>query len=128
MPHRRVHFYRAFCGRDENHTPLPFDAQQALSEVGQLDFFDEENGAYFDLADGDLAFCLVDRLEAPQQVRITRSRRSHLPPVERGGELDDLNIPGDAGLAEESFMMFFENNIVGAVYNVAVPIRWTGLN
>ena len=64
MPDRRVYFYRAFCGRDHQGEPLPFDAGRALQEVRQLDFFDDENGAYFDLGDGDLAFCVVDQLQA----------------------------------------------------------------
>lgn len=121
MPDRRVHFYRALTGRDDDLAPLPFEAEEALGEVGQLDFFDEENGAYVDLGDGDKAFCVVDRIQAPQHLRIARSRRTHLPPVETAGEFEDLDLDDDSGLAEESFFVFFEHNIVGVIYNSFSP-------
>jgi hypothetical protein len=121
MPERRVYFYRVYLGRDDNLRPIPFDAKQALTEVDQLSFFDEDNGRYIDVGEGDLACCWVDRLRSPQRVRVARSRRSHLPPVERAGELTELNIPDDAGLAEQTFLVFFADNIVGAVYSSFSP-------
>lgn len=121
MPQRRVYFYRVSVGRDAHHRSIPFDAPVAFDEVGQLSFFDEDNGRYLDAGDGDLACCWVDRLRSPQQVRIARSRRRHLPPVERAGNLEDLEIPDDAGLAEQSFLVFFPNDVVGCIYNSFSP-------
>jgi hypothetical protein len=121
MPQRKVYFYRVFVGRDDNNRRLSFNTAAALREVDQLSFFDEDNGRYYDIGEGDLACCWVDRSRAPQRVRLARSRRSHLPPMDRAGKVQDLVLPEDAGLAEESFLVFFDHGIVGCIYNAFSP-------
>jgi hypothetical protein len=50
-----------------------------------------------------------------------RVRRSGLPRVEKGGRIDPLGIPSDAGLVEITHVVFFPNNIVGADFNFYGP-------
>ena len=121
MPQRKIYFYRAHLGYKDDGSSIGFDATEAFQEVNNLSFSDVNNWRYMDVGEGDMAYCVVAQLETPQRVCMVRSRRTHLPPVERGGTLAELGIPDDAGLAEQSFLVFFPRSIVGCVYNRFSP-------
>lgn len=121
MARHKVYFYRAYVGRDDSLRPLPFDAKAVLAEIDCLPFEANEGGRYLATGDGDVAFAYIDRMVPPERIRLARSRRAHLPPVERGGVFEALILPDDAGLAEESFVVFFKKNVVGCLHNSFSP-------
>jgi len=116
---RKIYFYRTDAGADESGRPNRFDARRALEHIHGLPFTPE--GRYLVASDGTVLCCWVDRLDAPQHVRIGNIRRSDLPEVESLGALAPLEIPAESGLAEHIHAVFFENGIVGADFNFYGP-------
>ena len=116
---RKIHFYRADAGTDEDGTSLRFDPRPPLDHVDGLPFTPE--GRYLVAADGSVLCCWVDRGTSPQHVRIGNIRRTELPEVEELGNLAPLNIPATSGLAEHIHAVFFEDGIVGVDFNFYGP-------
>lgn len=73
-----------------------------------------------DSGEGDVTCCWVDGHD-PWRIRLARVRRDFLPPLERGGELEDLDLPPDSGLAEQTHVVFFRYNVVGTLFNFYGP-------
>ncbi len=117
---RRIMFFRLDCGRETAGHPTAFDAVRVLRHINGLAW--SSDGRYQPDADGTVVCSWVDRIEANQRMQLATVRRGALPLVEDGsGTLSSLNIPVDAGLAEITHMMFFPNNILGAVFNFFGP-------
>lgn len=115
---RKIYFYRADIGVDRGGRPLPFDPAAALRHIGGLPF--TPAGRYLD--DGDMRLCCwVDRANPHQRFRLGQIRRSGLPQVEQRGNLSDLPIPANSGLAEAIHVVVFGNNIVGSDFNFYGP-------
>ena len=114
---RKIHFYRAYIGKDDGGRPFPFDPAPALERINALPFTNDENGRY--LFDSDRnALCVVDCSDSDnQRIRFCRVRRTGLPQLERAGNISDLDIDPDTGLLEAVHVVFFPDNIVGAEYN-----------
>lgn len=117
---RTVMFFRGHSGFDENGAPRAFPARVALSEISQLPF--TSDGRYL-REDADIDVCAwPDGVSSsPYQVRLASIRRGDLPRLEQDGQLRELPIPSDAGLAEEVHYVFFPHNIVGALFNFYGP-------
>ena len=119
---RKIYFFRADVGADENGAPLPYDPIPALQIINSLHFTDNDAGRYQFDSDGN-AVCIVDYSRAStQEIRFCRVRRTDLPQLEQGGHITDLNLSPDTGLLEPIHVVFFPNNasdrnIVGAEYN-----------
>ena len=114
---RKIYFYRAYVGDDENGDPMNFDPAPALNVISGLPFTNDDTGRYDSDADGN-AVCLMSYF--PGQVKnlqFSRVRRTGLPQLEEAGRITDLNVPPDAGLLETAHIVFFSNNIVGIEYN-----------
>jgi len=116
---RKIYFYRANIGKNENGEPLPFDPTQALATINQLPFTDT-NGRYLVGLDGEVLCGWVDNSTLPR-MRFGLIRRSGLPQIEQYGNLSDLNIATDAGLVEPIHVVFFPDNIIGVDFNFHGP-------
>lgn len=115
---RKIYFYRANIGVDQGGQPLPFNVIPALQHIGGLQF--SPAGRYLD--DGDLRLCCwVDRLNQEPRLRLVQIRQSGLPQLEQQGQLTDLAIPANSGLAEAIHIVVFGNNIVGSDFNFFGP-------
>lgn len=116
---RKIIFYRADVGDDDNGHPIPFDPTPVLRHIETLAF--DTNGRYIRAADGNFTLCLVDENRTPHRLRLATSRRSGLPQIEDAGNLRRLGIPAHTGLAESIHVVFFRDNIVGADFNFYGP-------
>ena len=117
---RRIFFDRLNCGTEDSGEPVSFDPTEPLLQIDTLPW--ELTGRYIRTIDGGLMCCWVDRTEANQRLRLATIRRAGLPQVENGGgTLSGLPIPPSSGLAEITHMMFFPNNLLGAVFNFYGP-------
>lgn len=118
---RKIYFYRAYIGNDDNGLPLPFDPKPALAIVNQLPFKDVTGGRYLVDGDGDAVCCWVDDQGAQPRIRLGQVRRAGLPQIEESGNLSDLDIAKNAGLVETVHIIFFPDNIVGMDFNFYGP-------
>jgi hypothetical protein len=116
---RKIFFYRVNVGQTDGGRPMPFDARPFCDHLQTLGF--DDAGAYWQSGDGDFTFCLVDHNDSPQRVRLAISRRSALPHIEQGGRTTPLQLSPAEGLAEQTHLIFFPNNIVGAEFNFYGP-------
>lgn len=112
MPIRKVHFYEL---RDEfgQSLPAPYDATTALRNISMLDVTAGE--AYLEVADQTLLGRVID-VDPPFKA-LYRIRREDLPSMEVGGQITDLQLAEDAGLAEGIHIRFFPQSVVGILYN-----------
>ena len=115
---RKIYFYRANVGIDKGGKPLPFDVIPALHHISGLHF--APGGRYLD--DGDVRLCCwVDQTNRQPRLRLVQIRKSGLPQLEQQGQLSDLSIPENSGLAEATHIVVFGNNIVGSDFNFFGP-------
>jgi len=117
---RKIYFYKADIGTDENGLSLPFDPRPALSIIHQLPFTDED-GRYLTGADGEAVCGWVDDQGERPKMRFGLIRRAGLPQIEESGNLSDLNLATNAGLVESVHIVFFPENIVGVDFNFYGP-------
>ncbi len=115
---RKIVFFRTACGDDDAGKPLSFDPAPVLKHVHALPF---DEGRYLTLSGGQFATVWVDRSTMPCRLRIANVRRSGLPAVEQAGKLSPLKIPADSGIAEQTHVVFFPDNFVGAEFNFYGP-------
>ena len=112
---RKIHFYRAYAGTDEQGHPIEFDPVPAMMAIQNLPF--TIDGCYMPEIEGNF-LCLLPHTVSPvPTLRFCRTRRTGLPQEERAGNVRELPIPADAGLLESIHVMFFPDNIVGTEYN-----------
>ena len=81
---RKIHFYRALTGLDEDGSATPFDPATALRYIDQLDFSPE--GRYLDIGETTRC-CWVRRTDPPQRFRFGHIRRTGLPLLEKRGDV-----------------------------------------
>ena len=117
---RKVYFYRSFNGLTPAGRALDFNSEPTIKLVQDLPF--EEGGNYQAAGGGEFTCCWVDRTEwTPYRLRLGKVRRNDLPQVEEHGDLSPLPIPPNSGLAEQTHVCFFPDNIVGFLYNHYAP-------
>lgn len=116
---RRIHFYRANAGNDDAGRPRSYDASPHLAELSRQPF--TEAGRYQPVEDNHYLCAWPAGGQRPRMTIFRAVRRAGLPQVERAGELEDLNIPAAAGIAEAIHVVFFDHNIVGADFNFYGP-------
>ena len=115
---RKIHFYRVEGERDERRNLLLYDPVPVLDCIDGLA---EDTERRLDREDGNSSMCWVHRRTAPQRLRLATVRRTALPSVEARGQVTFLSLPEDAGLADMTHVVFFDNNIVGADFNSYGP-------
>jgi hypothetical protein len=116
---RRIHFYRAECGKQPNGKPVPFNPVAAFNRIKSLKFesFAEKAGRYFE--DGENIYCCWP--ESPKRAQFAVIRRDALPAVEEEGIVKALNLSATAGLVEAIHVRLFPDNIVGFDFNFYGP-------
>ena len=113
---RMVHFYRLHDGPDGDGGFRGYDIGAALARIGQLPF--QEGGRYVTDGDDTVLGLWPDGLHgAHHRLRFATIRRAALPLIEEAGQLSDLVIPANAGIAEITHFAVFENGITGVLYN-----------
>jgi hypothetical protein len=115
---RRIHFYRARVPGEKPGVWAPFDERPALRHVQGLR---DAEVRYQEPGEAKDLYCWVDALKPRARIRLATIRHDDLPRVERRGQLSDLQIPADAGLAELTHMIFFADGVVGAEFNFHGP-------
>lgn len=115
---RKIHFYRVEGKRDDEGNLLPYDPVPVLDYIDGLS---QAADRRLDLGDGNSSFCWVHSRTAPQRLRLATVRRSALPSVETRGQVSFLDLDEDAGLADMTHVVFFDNNIAGADFNSYGP-------
>jgi len=117
---RTVHFYRVHGGFDDDGVVVKYPIRRALQAVESLPF--ESGGNYLEEGDGNVTCCWIDGCDRlPYRARIATVRREALPLLEKGGSLEPLPIDPDAGLAEETHVVFFQDGVVGILFNFYGP-------
>src|ERR1700690_3803910 len=115
---KEIHFYRVDIGLNENRSPKIFNPVPTLERIGDLKW--NAQGRYWE--DGDkITACWVDSTQMPCKVRLGTIRRDELPQVEQAGETTPLEMTENAGLVEQTHIVFFENNIAGCDFNFYGP-------
>lgn len=116
---RKIFFYTANVGRSNNGTLLPFQPTSVLNHI--LDIPAAGPDRRLEIPDDKTLYCWVDDNGSPQKVRLATIRKSDFPSVEASGMLSALQLGADEGLADEIHVVFFDRNIVGAIYNFHGP-------
>lgn len=115
---RKVHFYRANVPSKKKGALEKWEPTDALKHINGLPFTDA--GRYHQ--DGERRLCAwIDRSTPQQKLRLAVIRREGLPFVEQAGAQTALTIPAAAGLVEQTHIVCFPNNIVGAEFNFYGP-------
>lgn len=115
---RKIYFYRVDAGHDEAGRSITFGVPECLKHIDGLPLASGER--YWDEG-ADRHCCWIDNAASPQRLRFARVRRSALPQMERGGLLQGLSLPSNAGLAEQIHVVFFPKEIVGVDFNFYGP-------
>jgi len=116
---RKIHFYRADCGKGKNGKPLVYKQGPAVTHIDKLPFSDyEAGGRYFE--DEDNVYCCWVEKD-PNKIRFAVIRRDAWPQIEEQGNVSPLNFPANAGLVEVIHVRFFPKNIVGFDANFYGP-------
>ena len=121
---RDIHFYAADIGVDERGRLTPFDFVRPLEHIDAMPLAGDHRRLA--LPEDKVAYCWVDSVELPQKLRLANIRASGFPFVELDGNLDNLRIPPNSGLADPIHVVCFEDNVVGTDYNFYGP-RMSGL-
>jgi len=115
---RDIHFYRVDCGFKPNGELKVFDPTPTFEYVKKLGFKD---GSNYCEDEGKSLGCWVSSTNEPCKVVLGNIRKDDLPLIEYRGELSPLEIPENAGLLEQTHIVFFEDNIVGCDFNYYGP-------
>lgn len=113
---RKIYFYRIYTGGNTAGIPAPYDMKQALAAINSLRF--EQKARYLHDEDGYEICCWVDDLNAPHRATFGKINRGDLPQIEKQGELADLSLPEESGLAECVHAMFFPEIVRGIEYTI----------
>jgi hypothetical protein len=116
---RKIYFYKIYAGHTLAGEPIEYDVKSVLEAIDGLSF--QTDARYLKDEDGFEICCFIDELSSPQKVRFCKIRRDDFPQIEHRGNLADLEIPEESGLAECVHAIFFPENIVGLEYNYEGP-------
>ncbi|WZP00959.1 hypothetical protein EP7_002621 [Isosphaeraceae bacterium EP7] len=116
---RKIYFYRAILGKNEDLSPIAFDPSPVLEIVDRLTFDPPQR--YQISIDGTETLCIVDRNTYPHRIRLCNVRRSDFPHEEERGVFAPLSIAAGKGLVEPVHVVFFADNIVGCEFNFYGP-------
>ncbi len=116
---RKIFFYRINIGHEKSGQFKLFDPSLFLNRIDDMPWTNEDR--YFATDDGKITCCWIDQKFEPYRARLGNVRRSDLPQIEEKGKLEPLLISTNAGLVEQTFCIFFPNNIVGVVFNFYGP-------
>jgi hypothetical protein len=110
---RRIHFFRADLGLDDDGVPVALDISVLRNEIKKLKWIPGER--YLEQRNGNLTYARLPKEK--QGLILGLSRRSDLPQLEKDGQTSPLTLDNDSGVAELTHFRFFANNIVACEYN-----------
>lgn len=114
---RRIVFYRADGGLDDDGRPLLVDLAAALEHIGSLPF--DDDGRYLAGSNDVITCSWVDHVGNPSRLRLANIRRSGLPQVEEVGNLLPLEIAERQGIADQTHISLFSREIDGIPMTIA---------
>lgn len=132
MPRRKIMFFKVEVGRLDNNEINPITnaqeidniIQTSVSTINQLEFTEDViNSRYLRMSNGNDLFMVIDNnSNGMLEARIVTSRRGLLPFIESNGELLELSLRENEGLAEIThFIYFYRQNIIGIEFNFYGP-------
>ncbi len=118
---REIYFFRVDTGNDASGRPKPFNPEQVCTHINTLPWDHESpNRRYWEDNDKVIA-CWIDSEKMPCKMRLGNIRGKDLPQVEQLGELSPLEISEQAGLAEQTHIVFLTDEIIGCDKNFYGP-------
>jgi hypothetical protein len=117
---RRIYFYRVRA-MPQASGPANFVLKTVFQRINELPFRDGIDGRYWEYQSGEHLCCWTDETAQRYRLRVATVRTAGLPQIERQGDLSDLSLPTNSGLAETSHVTFFPNDVVGAEFNFFGP-------
>jgi hypothetical protein len=118
---REIHFYRVITGFDSTGKPKSFDPTPTFEHVEKLKWRDTAYGSRYWDDNGKITACWVHSKSMPCKITLGSIRRTDLPLMENQGELSPLEIPDQAGLVEQTHIVFLGNDIAGCDINYYGP-------
>lgn len=108
---RKIYFYRVVPQEPKKHPNWSLDRKAVAKAIDDLQGTDD---FYFEESDGRITCAEVHDDGAPQQLKFYAIRRSDLPSLDSGtGDIGDLDLAEDEGLAEAVHLRLFPNGIIG---------------
>lgn len=108
---RKIYFYRVVPQEPKNHPNWSLD-RKALTKA--IDDLQGTADFYFEESDGRITCAEVYDDGAPQQLKFYAVRRTDLPSLDSGtGDIGDLDLAEEEGLAEAVHLRLFPNGIIG---------------
>ena len=112
---RKVYFFRV-----EHFADIKESLPGALSRIAALEFNDD--GRYkYDKASKLRLSAYPDSTAYPVKLRFCRIRRDNVPQIEQAGDLSQLDLQEDQGLADISHIILFDDGYVAAEWNPEGP-------
>lgn len=132
MPRRKIMFYRVEIGVQEaqelrvvsSQQEIEFVVSNAINFLNQLEFnYEEFNSRYHRMGNGNDIFIMIDsNVAGVVEGRLITSRRGALPSIESSGNLTELPLRDEEGLAEIThFIYFYRQKILGMEFNFYGP-------
>jgi hypothetical protein len=108
-----VQFYRLRSAESDETLP-PQEWGQHLEAIGQ---HERARTAGYEASDGMVLLGRVVRNDTTKALALYVIRYNDLPARERGGEIGQLHLADDEGLAEPIHVVFYSANVIGVLYN-----------
>jgi hypothetical protein len=120
---RDILFFRIDTGFDMAGKPKTFDPAPVFEHINKLAWKgDNANNRYSDKdKDGKIMGCWIYDTKVPSKIILGNIRRTDFPLLEIQGERSPLELPEQAGLVEQTHMVFLGNDIVGCDVNFYGP-------
>ncbi|MCY3570727.1 MAG: hypothetical protein OXH19_05240 [Chloroflexi bacterium] len=119
---RTIHFYAIDVGRDDGGKPLHFNHSLLLEAVERLEFRHDSGPSRYEWEPDNQRLCAF--FEPPgsrDSLKFCRLRTDDLPEIEEHGTLLPLELRDQAGLAEATHVVFFNDNVAGVLHNTKGP-------
>jgi hypothetical protein len=113
---RKIYFFR-IEHFSEYRSLLP----GAFEKIENLPFSDQGRYMVIDAKTGARLCVFPDSLDYPIRLRFGRTRRNHLPEVEKSGKLEALDLDEEAGLIDLGHLIIFDDGHVAAEWNPEGP-------
>jgi hypothetical protein len=117
---RKIYFFLADPGIDEDTQQInAFDPTPIVNQIDGLGPREKQ----LERTDGDLTFCRIFNGSRYPRLRLTTVRMAEIPEGfdRRDSSTFIFEIAEEQGIAENSHMVFFPNNILGLEYNYRGP-------
>ena len=113
---RKIYFFRI-----EHFAEYGYLLPGAFEKIENLPFNDQGRYMVIDARSGARLCVFPDSLDYPIRLRFGRTRRNHLPEIEKSGKLEALNLDEEAGLIDLGHLIIFDDGHVAAEWNPEGP-------